>query len=370
MKKIAILFPYAPSYRKPIYQLMDNEFDIDWFFCGNAERPLRLLDYRLLKNCNLEMKEKKVIGPFTKYQGLSTLKLQNYDTLIIAGVYQNLSEWKLAFRYGRYKKTPKLFFWTHGMYGKDSFSRRIIKSMLYKSADGILLYGNYAKSIMVNMGYDENKLFVIHNSLDYEKQLALRKSGLQSSIYQDHFQNNYPTLLFIGRLTKVKQLDLLLNAVALIKRHNQQYNVIFVGDGSEKNALRELANDLGIGKQVWFYGECYDEKTNAELIFNADLCVAPGNIGLTAMHVLMFGCPAITHNDFKWQMPEFEAIQPYKTGLFFKRNDVNDLADKIVEWFRINSGSRSIVRDHCYQEIDSQWTPRFQIDVLHKALDD
>lgn len=57
---------------------------------------------------------------------------------------------------------------------------------------------------------------------------------------------------------------------------------------------------------------------NAELIYNADLCVAPGNIGLTAMHAMMFGCPCISHNDFSWQMPEFEAIVPYKTGNFLK----------------------------------------------------
>ena len=60
-------------------------------------------------------------------------------------------------------------------------------------------------------------------------------------------------------------------------------------------------------------GECYSEETNAKLIYNADLCVAPGNIGLTAIHVMMFGCPAITHNDFKWQMPEFEAIKSMET---------------------------------------------------------
>lgn len=366
--KIAMLFPYAPSYREPIYQLMDREFDIDWFFCGNAERPLKLFDYNLLKNCNLEMEEKKVVGLFTRYVGLNALHLQNYDALIIAGVYQNLSEWKLAFKFGRCRKSPKLFFWTHGMYGKESMFRRFVKNMLYKSADGMLLYGNYAKNIMVDLGYDKKKLFVIHNSLDYEKQLSLRKSGLASTIYNDHFKNSNPTLLFIGRLTKVKQLDMFIDAVFLLKQRGQHYNVVFVGDGTERSALEQYSLQSGISDQVWFYGECYDEKSNAELIYNADLCVAPGNIGLTAMHVLMFGCPAITHDDFKWQMPEFESIQPYKTGLFFKHNDVNDLADKIAEWFRVNGGLRDDVREQCYQEIDNYWTPQFQIGVLHQAL--
>lgn len=58
--------------------------------------------------------------------------------------------------------------------------------------------------------------------------------------------------------------------------------------------------------------------TNAEFIYNADLCVSPGNVGLTAMHSLVFGCPVITHNCFEWQMPEFEAIQPGITGDFLR----------------------------------------------------
>ena len=47
-KKIAMLFPYTPSYREAIYKLMDKELDVDWFFCGNAKRNLKMFDYSLL----------------------------------------------------------------------------------------------------------------------------------------------------------------------------------------------------------------------------------------------------------------------------------------------------------------------------------
>lgn len=48
-----------------------------------------------------------------------------------------------------------------------------------------------------------------------------------------------------------------------------------------KKCIRER-----VDKNVWFYGSCYDEQTNAELIYNADMCVAPGNVGLTAIHAM------------------------------------------------------------------------------------
>ena len=121
-------------------------------------------------------------------------------------------------------------------------------------------------------------------------------------------------------------------------------------------------------QQVWFYGPCYDEVELSSLIYNADLCVAPGNIGLTAMHSMVFGTPCITHNDFKWQMPEFEAIKLYKTGCFFNRDDVEDLAERIDEWFRVNGKDRNMVRKSCMEEIDDEWNPYFQIEVLKKNL--
>lgn len=315
------------------------------------------------------MQEKKIIGPFFKYVGLDDLHLDNYDIVIIAGIYQCLTEWKIAFQYGRYKNKPKLYFWTHGMYGKETIIRKAIKHIFYKSSDGLFLYSNYAKELMVKQGFDKDKLYVIHNSLDYEKQLILRRTLSLGTIYSNYFGNNNPNIIFVGRLTSVKKLDQLIDAVSILRDRGEKYNIVFIGDGEIRQSLESIVKIKNLSKNVWFYGACYDEKTNAELIFNADLCVAPGNVGLTAIHTLMFGCPVITHDDFKWQMPEFESVIPGKTGDFFKYKDINSLADKISEWFKTNNKSREVIRQNCYKEIDTQWTPEFQLKVLRNALD-
>ena len=104
------------------------------------------------------------------------------------------------------------------------------------------------------------------------------------------------------------------------------------------------------------------------MIYNADLCVSPGNIGLTAMHALVFGTPATTHDDFPHQMPEFEAIREGVTGTFFKYNDVESLANSISRWFAENGNKREEVRRACMKEIDENWTPQFQLSVLKKYL--
>lgn len=367
-KRIAMLFPYAPSYREAIYRKMDACMDVHWFFAGNAERNLRLLDYSVLKSCNLDMSEKKVFGPVTRYAGVNNLGLGFYDVIIIAGIIKNITEWILLLKYGRKKKGPKVLLWTHGWYGKESKFQRVIKKFYFSLADGLLLYGNYAKEGLIKLGVEEKKLFVIHNSLDYDVQLANRIQISETTIFKEHFHNDYPVLIFLGRLTRIKHLDMLLDAVSILNQQGEKANIVFVGDGEMKDSLQKQTKKLELNDRVWFYGECFDEKRNAELLYNADLCVAPGNVGLTAMHSLMFGCPVLTHNDFKWQMPEFESIKEGKTGSFFDMDNVKSMATKISAWIKGPGKEREKIRKSCYSEIDNYWTPEYQIGVIENAI--
>lgn len=363
-----MLFPYAPAYRGPIYEQMDKEFDIDWFFCGNAKRPLKLYDYSRLKNCNLSMREEKVMGVFDVYKGIKTLGLNKYDFIICAPGERKLSIWWLAHYCKNMKSGPKVLFWTHGMYGRENFFQKTIRKYHFSLAHGLLLYNTYSKNLLKKAGFNETRLNVIYNSLDYETQLKLREGSLDSEIYKEHFSNNNHNLVFIGRLTREKRFDLLIEALTLLKEKGESYNVTLIGDGEDREETESLAKQKGVYNAIWFYGACYDEQKNAELIFNADLCVSPGNIGLTAIHSLMFGCPAMTHSDFKHQGPEFEAIQEGITGDFFLSEDVYSLAEKISNWFLNHGNNREQIRKNCYREIDSHWNPDYQIEVLKRAM--
>lgn len=367
-KKIAMLFPYAPSYREAIYKLMDKNLNIDWFFCGDAKRNLKLLDYTCLKHYNLSMMEKTVLGPIVYYKGIKKLDLQQYEAIICPGVIRCLSEWWLLQKMGKRMKNSKIYLWTHGWYGKESYIQKLIKKFFFRKVDGFFLYGDYAKSEMIKEGFEPNKLHVIKNSLDYDRQLELRNNIYPSDVYKKHFKNDYPTIIFIGRLTPVKKLDQILKAGGLLQQRGENFNIVFVGDGEMRQKLEEEAAKYHLQDNVWFYGACFDEKMNAEFLYNADLCVAPGNIGLTAMHALMFGCPAISHNDFKCQMPEFEAIIPGKTGDFFEYDNVDNLANCISKWFTSKKNSRDEVRLACYKEIDEYWNPHYQLQLIKEVL--
>lgn len=364
-----MIFPYAPSYRYAIYRLMDKTWDIDWFFAENCDPHLKLLDYSVLTNVKLVLREQRV-GPFSTLKGINKINLEKYDAVIIPGVFRCLSDLLLIRRlYNKRYLRTKLYLWTHGWYGKETKFEKAIKKYFYPKVDGIFLYGNRAKELMRQEGFNLDRLHVIHNSLDYENQLAIRKSLSSSNIYTDHFKNTNKILVFIGRLTAVKRLDLLIESLSQLKAQGYNYNLVLIGDGDERKRLEYRVKANGLTNQVWFYGKCFDETKNAELIYNADLCVSPGNVGLTAIHSLMFGCPVISNNDFKTQMPEFEAIVPKMSGNFFQAYEASDLAYCIYEWLERNPQKRETIRDNCFKIVDDFWNPAYQLNVLKRVFD-
>ena len=368
MKKIAMIFPYAPSYREPIYKLMDETFDVDFFFCESNHIKLKYMDYSILKNCSQNLKERVIYHDWIFFKGLSDIKIDDYDALILPGTIRNLSVWTTFIKCRLFHKNVQTLIWTHGDYGKNSYIQKIIKKIYFGLCDRILLYGEYArKKILEQNLAQDKKLTVIYNSLDYDKQLEYRIPNDNKNPFVKHFGNNNKNLVFIGRLTPVKKLDMIIEAISMLKEKGLKVNFTFIGDGVVREKLEKLSDDKGIRNQIWFYGTCFEEKEISHLLNFADLCLSPGNVGLTAMHSLAYGVPVITHGNFKEQMPEFEAIDNWETGAFFEENSIESLVETIVTWFERNQNPMEI-RQKCYRVIDKFYNPHKQIEILKEIL--
>lgn len=366
MSSICCVFNTPSLYRKSIYTLIDKEYDCDWVF-ENTDNKLETFDTGILRRVTTLSTVK--IGPFYWVKGmLRLLKNPSYTQYLMMGHSRNMTTLVFLILKKIFYKSKSAYLWTHGLYGKESWFEKALKKTLYQLADNVLVYGDRSYNLIKDAGIDDSKLRAIHNSLDFDTQLQLRKSITRTRVYASHFGNDHPVLIFIGRLTKVKRLDMILTAIAKLKHRGMVLNLTIVGDGIMRPALEQLATELNIQDNVWFYGASYDEKNNAELIYNADLCVAPGNIGLTAMHVMMFGCPALSHNRFELQMPEYEAIKDGQTGSFFTYDNQPSLNQAIYNWFANPSYNREIIRQNCYNEIDNYWNTYYQMDILSTVL--
>lgn len=360
--KLCIIYNFTQKYREGIYRLFEQQYDCHWVF-GNNKTDIKGLNETIFKTVET-VNNKFIIGPLYYQVGVPSM-LKKHDTLLMLGELFCISTWFVLLLRRTIMRNKRVYLWSHGWYGKEGFVKRLLKKCFFSMSDTTFLYGNYAEKIARAQGYNKDNLRVVHNSLDHDKQILLRQQQNPSFIYQEHFGNSLPTLIFIGRLTKIKRLELLLQALNISRG---KYNLVLVGDGENRKNLELLTKELNLEKHVWFYGACYDEDENAKLIYNADLCVSPGNVGLTAIHSMTYGTPVITNNNFSWQMPEFEAIQQGITGDFFEYENAESMAICIQDWFEIHKNDRENVRTACYHEIDNNWTPEFQMSIFKSIL--
>jgi len=367
--KICCVFNLAPHYRAAVYKLMDQELKCDFYFGDHVDTPIKIMNVSELSGYKKTVENIKIFNNRYKWQkGVVALVFKNYKYFILTGDPTYLSNQLIVFIARLLNKHVLL--WMHGLKSKRELGRRekLLKYPFYKMADLLLLYGDYSRNLMIEKGFKRDKMQCIYNSLDYDKQLLIRKKLKKTNIYFDYFKNDLPVLVYIGRIQKIKKIDMILVSMIILKQRGIYCNLVLIGENADELNFSKQAVAAGLESNFWVYGSCYQEEILGELIYNADVCVSPGNVGLTAMHSFVYGTPVITNNNFETQMPEFEVIEPGMNGDFFEADNVWDLADKISKWIKLDNTKREHARLSAYKIIDEKYNPHYQIELLKKVL--
>lgn len=365
--KTLIIYHYIAHYRKPIFEELQSSDMIDFQFASGVvvDSKIKVLqpdefNYVVLDN-HWFFKRR-----FLWQKKLLSLIKKDFDHIIFLGNPYFISTW-FALIYCRLINKP-VSIWSHGVTKNLNGSKLKIFKALWGLSYYIFVYGNYAKDKMISYGIKPEKIIIVYNSLDYERQVSIRRKLKTNSIFQNYFNNNHPVLIFTGRLTKIKKLHQILEALIILRSSDVFCNVLFLGEGPEKEELLKLVQSFNLEEMVWFYGACYDEKLIGDFYFNSKVCVSPGNVGLTAMHSLVYGTPVITHSNFQNQMPEFESIKDGLTGSFFIENDINDLASKIKFWIEMKPSIYENCRMEAMKKIDQTYNAKNQRRIFENIL--
>jgi glycosyltransferase involved in cell wall biosynthesis len=125
-----------------------------------------------------------------------------------------------------------------------------------------------------------------------------------------------------------KGVDLLLEALARLKRNDLRPSLTIIGDGPERKNLEEQSKRLDLSAQVTFAGAKQTEEV-ADLLHQHQLLVIPSRydepFGIVALEGIACGCAVI--GSAGGGLPE--AIGP--CGVTFPNGDINALAQRIEE---------------------------------------
>ena len=235
---------------------------------------------------------------------------------------------------------------------------RALESYAVRRADAVTTICEGLRNDILERGIPEEKITVIPNAVNIADFSAgeERDAGLASSLGLDNKQ----VLGFIGSFYAYEGLDVLLRALPSMLTMNPDIRVLLVGGGPQDEALRQLAQQLGIADKVVFTGRV--PHSEVQRYYNLiDILVYPRlKMRLTDLVTPLKPLEAMAQGRLVIASDvggHRELIRNGKTGILFEAGNAEALAKQAVEllsmsdkWPALRSAARGFV------ETERNWT--------------
>lgn len=248
-----------------------------------------------------------------------------------------------ALRVGRELGLPVVYevraFWEdaaadHGTTHEGSVRYRLTRAMetfAFKQVDAVTTICEGLRADIVARGIPEEKVTVIPNAVDIEK---FSVGGVTDEVLKAQLGlSNMRILGFVGSFYAYEGLDLLLAALPHMLARVQDVRVLLVGGGPQEDNLRQQARLLGIADKVVFAGRVPHEQVNRyyDLV---DVLVYPRHsMRLTELVTPLKPLEAMAQGRLFVASDvggHKELIRDGETGILFKAEDPQSLADKVL----------------------------------------
>ena len=222
----------------------------------------------------------------------------------------------------KFKGTPMVTTWHEvwGDYwyeylGKIGIAGKLIERLVSMISNNSIAVSSLTKKGLESFGV--SNIHVVRNGIDLRKINEIKPSI------------NTCDIIFIGRFIKEKNLDILIESVAHIKKDLPKIKCHIIGDGPEKNRLFSQVSDLRLENNVKFFGFLdYDEVI--AMIKSSKVLVLPSireGFGIVVLEAFACGVPVVTVKSP--QNAAYELVNE-ETGFIVDLN-VRELSDSIYK---------------------------------------
>tara|TARA_Y100000591_G_scaffold313259_1_gene318517 strand:+ start:499 stop:1638 length:1140 start_codon:yes stop_codon:yes gene_type:complete len=175
--------------------------------------------------------------------------------------------------------------------------------------------------------FDKQKIFILRDPIIDMKEFSLKKR--EGYNFVSPIKQKY--LISIGRLTKQKNFELLINFFYKLSDKYSKFELVIIGEGEDELKLKNLSKELNIEKKIHFLGyqkNVFKYLKNAECFILTSLWEDPGFViveaALSNIPIISSNCP---------NGPE-EIIE--KNGYLFQNNNLENLLKKFDEFLAAN----------------------------------
>lgn len=167
-----------------------------------------------------------------------------------------------------------------------NFIGRLLIRLQIRYFKKIIAISHYSKDIVKKLGVDDRQIVIINNGIDLSKYNNLSELDIVGD----------PKLLYVGRLQKIKGVDILIRAFSIIHKLFPNSYLYIVGDGGEKNNLISITDDIGIRKFVNFVGYIPPSEQLYRYYISCNILILPShieNFPITLLEAMFFKIPII-----------------------------------------------------------------------------
>lgn len=339
--KIAVITPIPTPYRDPFW----NEFarqpgiDLHVFYCsaGKGDRPWNV-------DWSHEFKAEVLPGRnLLAWRGCDAscywnpgirhrLRTGNFDAILIGG-YNHLTMWA-AIQYAKRHNVPYFLmcetFERSKPRGWRKWIKRPIVRYVVKHARGGLPTGSFATEYLVSHGARPENLVRLPNVPDV---VALARQAEELRPLREQIRRSLgigtgPVALFVGRLIPKKRASLLIRAFKQAAPEGDAQLVI-VGSGPKRLALKQLAVDLGIENRVIFAGFVQPADVPKYYVA-ADVFVLPSSEtwGVVVSEALASGVPVIVSDEVGCHP---DVVNSRTVGEVVRAGDESNLSESMIK---------------------------------------
>lgn len=170
-------------------------------------------------------------------------------------------------------------------------------------------------------------------------------NGIDSSHYERGAtekigRNPFPTILFVGRLAVEKNVNEIIDALALMKTVPDAHLEV-IGGGEQREPLEKLARESGLADRVRFLGHVDDEELRTAYL-RCDVFCQPGTAelqSLVTLEALSASKPVVLANAMA--LPHL--VDNGINGYLFEPGDRNDLAEKLDAILALGPEDRAVM---------------------------
>lgn len=237
----------------------------------------------------------------------------------------------LAWKLMPESRRPSLITTFHGFHSVNSYSAIMAKGECVVAVSEVI-----KKHILDNYKIEEGKISLIYGGVDAAKfspdMVSIdRVSQLRQKWLAGH--EGKPVIILPGRFTQLKGQDILIDSLALIKKH--EFVCLLIGDTEEKPAYTQILRDRialhGLENSILLVGHCSDMPAAlllSDIVISAT-STKPEAFGKVAIEAMAMGKPMIATD----HGGSVETVMPGKTGWLVPPLDSKSMSLAILEAF-------------------------------------